>query len=197
MSQLKFITTRLDNGLVSSPFTVETHWHVITGAPSCGKTTLIDLLEGEGYKIVPEGAREYMEGELAAGRTIEEIHADGEALQRSVHTKQLQIEDALPATNAAFLDGALPSSLAWYRAFGLDPNEILLNCFCRRYAAVFVLDRLSTTLDGLRFDDDTLPAFLDEWIERDYEALGYSVIRVPVMPPEERLGFVLESLPGR
>lgn len=195
MSQIKFITKKLDRGLLSTPFEIQTRWHVIAGAPSCGKTTLIDLLAEKGFNIVPEGAREFMEGEIAAGRTIEEIHADGAGLQRSIHDLQLQLESGLPPAESVFLDGALPEKLAWYRVFGLDPNEILPDCFRRRYASVFVLERLPTRLDGLRFDDDTLPAFLDEWIARDYEALGYPVIRVPVLAPEERLAFVLERLP--
>jgi len=197
MSQLKFTSIKLDPALLSTPFDVHTNWHVITGAPSCGKTTLIDLLTEEGFKIVPEGAREYMEGEIAAGRTIEEIHSDGVALQRSVCTLQIQVESRLPSGEVAFLDGALPGSLAWYRVFGLDPNEILPGCFRHRYASVFVLDRLPTQLDGLRFDDEALADFLDEWIARDYETLGYQVVRVPVLAPKERLAFVLEMLPDR
>jgi hypothetical protein len=35
---------------------------------------------------------------------------------------------------------------------------------------------------------------LDKWLYRDYSALGYDVIRVPVLPPQERLGFILEKL---
>jgi predicted ATPase len=38
--------------------------------------------------------------------------------------------------------------------------------------------------------------FLDEWIARDYQALGYRVIRVPVLTPEERVKFVLDNLSG-
>jgi hypothetical protein len=41
--------------------------------------------------------------------------------------------------HVAFLDGAVPSSLAWYRAFGLNPNAILPDRFHHRYASVFVL----------------------------------------------------------
>ena len=35
---------------------------------------------------------------------------------------------------------------------------------------------------------------LSKWHGRDYSALGYNVIRVPVLPPQERLAFVLERL---
>jgi predicted ATPase len=194
ISPRKYTTTNLAPDLLSTPFDLQTKWFVITGAPSCGKTTLIDLLAAEGYRTVPEWAREYMEREIAGGRTIAEIHADGVALQRLFFDKQLEIEQELPATEVLFLDGAAPGSLAWFRVFGLNPNEILPGCFRHRYASVFILDRLPQQQDGLRFEDEIMPDFLDQWLERDYRALGYDPVRIPVLPPEERLAFVLREL---
>ena len=192
--QHDFRTTELDPDLLSTPFGVQTNWHVITGAPSCGKTTLINLLADKGFQTVPESARQYMEREIARGRTIDEIRENGAALQRGIEDMQLSIEGGLRAIDVAFLDGAVPGSLAWYRVFGLNPNEILLECFHHRYASVFILDRLSLQLNGLRIEDYAYTRFLDEWIARDYSALGYSGVRVPVLAPEERLAFVLERL---
>ena len=125
-SQHNFRTMELDADLLSTPFGVQTNWHVITGAPSCGKTTLINLLADKGFQTVPEGAREYMEGEIARGRTIDEIHANGVDLQRRIEDMQVRIEGELSAVDVAFLDGAVPGSLAWYRVLGLNPNENLL-----------------------------------------------------------------------
>jgi predicted ATPase len=193
-SQHDFKTIELDPDLLSTPFRIRTNWHVITGAPSCGKTTLVNLLIEKGFQTVPEVARQYMQREIAQGRTIEEIHENGVALQRRIIEMQLSIEGGLRADDVIFLDGAVPGSLAWFRAFGLNPNEILRECFHQRYASVFVLDRLPLKLDGLRFENDMLNSFLDEWINRDYNALGYRVVRVPVLEPEERLVFVLERL---
>ena len=194
ISQHEFRTTELDPDLLSTPFGVQTNWHVITGAPSCGKTTLIDLLADNGFQTVPECARRHMEREIAGGRTIDDIHKRGAALQRRLAEMQLKTEGGLRAVDVAFLDGAVPGSLAWYRVFGLNPNEVLLQCFHHRYASVFVLDRLPLKLNGLRFEDDAHASFLDEWIARDYSALGYGVVKVPVLAPEERLAFVVERL---
>ncbi len=135
-----------------------------------------------------------MEGEIDRGRTIDEIHMNGADLQRRIEDMQVRIEGELSAVDVAFLDGAVPGSLAWYRVFGLNPNEIVLECFHHRYASVFILERLPLQLDGLRFEDDAITSFLDEWIARDYSALGYNVVRVPVLAPEERLAFILEKL---
>jgi predicted ATPase len=193
-SRPDFQQTALDLDLLRTPFRVQTNWHVITGAPSCGKTTLINLLADQGYQTMPEVARQFMETEMARGSTIEQIHRDAAVLQRRIVDLQLQTEAGLEAAQVTFLDGGLPSSMAWFRAFGLDPNQILQECFHHRYASVFILDCLPTDLNGLRFDDKTIPVFLDQWQPLDYHALGYHPVRVPVLPPEARLAFVLESL---
>ncbi len=193
-SEHVFRTTELDPGLLSTPFRVQTKWHVVTGAPSCGKTTLINLLADKGYQVVPESARKYMEGEVARGKSIDEVHANATALQTAIKDMQLEVECGLQADEILFLDGAVPGSLAFYRLFGLNPNEILLDCFHHRYASVFILDCLPIELDGFRFKLDTHTDFLDEWHTRDYLSLGYNVVRVPVMPPEERLALVHERL---
>ena len=49
-----FKTTKLDPDLLPTPFEVQTNWHVITGAPCSGKTTLIDQLADKGFHTVPE-----------------------------------------------------------------------------------------------------------------------------------------------
>ena len=59
---------------------------------------------------------------------------------------------------------------------------------------MFLLDALPLDVDDIRFDDTGLVSFLDEWITRDFSALGYDVVRVPVLPPEGRLAFVLDRL---
>ena len=61
----KFLTTDLDPALLSTPFEIQTRWHVITGAPCSGKTTLIDLVARKGFQTIPEVGREYVEREIA------------------------------------------------------------------------------------------------------------------------------------
>jgi predicted ATPase len=194
-SQQAFRTTALDPDLLSTPFRIRTNWHVIAGAPCSGKTTLIGQLAGKGFQTVPEAGRLFIEQEMAGGRTIHPIFEDGAALQRGIAEMQLEIEGGFRAEDVAFLDGAVPSSLAWYRAYGLDPNEILPECFRHRYALVFLLDRLPFQPDEERVEEvAALGAYLDEWLARDYRALGYRVVRVPALPPGERLAFLLERL---
>jgi predicted ATPase len=88
----------------------------------------------------------------------------------------------------------LPDYLWFWRLLGLDPNELLAKCFQYHYASVFILDQLPLQLDDARIGDDAYTDLLDEWLTRDYSALGYRIVRIPVFSPEKRLAFVLEGL---
>ena len=196
-AQCEFNATELDPALLSTPCRLRTHWHVITGAQSSGKTTLIEQLGDRGYQTVPEAARLYFERERDKGRGMDEILSDMAAVQRNIANVQIGLENALQATDIVFLDRALPECLTFHRVAGLDPNELLAECLRHRYASVFVLDRLPFHQDGLRDKIDISGDLLEEWIPRDYSALGYDVVSVPVLPPAERLAFVLDRLSDR
>ena len=193
-SQHDFRATELDPDLLSTPFRVQTNWHVITGASCSGKTTLINLLANRGFQTVPEAGRRYFERELAKGRTIGEIRKDPATFTPQVYEIMIEHERGLRANEIAFLDRGLPDGFAFYRLAGLNPNEILSDCFKHRYASVFILNRLPYQKDRVRVGDDALADYLESWISRDYSTLGYNIVWVPVLPPEKRLAFVLESL---
>ena len=192
--QHDFRTTELDRALLSTPFRIQTKWHVITGASSSGKTTLIDLLTTKGFQTVPEAGRQYFERELAKGRAIDEIRKDRATMTCQIYAMWIKQESGLGDAEALFLDRGLPDSLAFYRFAGLDPNEILPDCFQHRYASVFILNRLPYQQDGIRGGDDASAAYFDSWMERDYNTLGYNVVRVPVLSPEERMAFIIDEL---
>lgn len=191
-------STQLDPRLLSSPYDAQTNWHVITGGPCSGKSTLVNLLAERGFSTVMESARLYIQKEMSNGHTDHGIRTDPAALQRAIHRLQLGVEAGLRIEDTLFLDSAVPGCLAWFRAFGLDPNEILPSCFRRRYASVFILAPLPFHVDDQRIDEvAAIAGFLDRWHTQDYLDLGYRVVRVPVLPPEERLAFVLDRLAER
>lgn len=190
----KYINTPLDPELLITPFRVQTNWHVVTGASSSGKTTLIDLLNKKGFPTFPEAGREFFERELAKGRTIDQIREDRAALTRQIYDLWLQLNQTLLPEEITFLDRGLPDALSFYRFAGMDPNQILPDCFQHRYTSVFILERLPYQQDGIRGGDDTSAAYFDKWMQRDYTALGYDLVRVPVLPPNQRLAFILERL---
>jgi predicted ATPase len=194
---MNFITTELDPAVLLTLFHFHTSWHVLTGAACTGKTTLINLLARRGFKILPEVARQFFEEERARGRSVEQIHSNYQGMQRSIAALQLRYELGLDPESIVFLDRAFPDSLAFFRVFGMDPDEILPDCFLHRYAGVFLLERLPFLRNqALGPEDNASSDFLNEWLERDYTSLGYQVVKVPVLPPEERLAFILDRLPS-
>lgn len=191
----EYYYSELDRSILSIPFEIQTNWHAIIGGPCSGKSTLINLLARQGYKTIPERARLYIEEIMAGEKSLHPILENGAALQQKIFELQLKLENELEPEEFLFLDGTVPASLAWYRVFGLDPNEILSHCFQRRYASTFILELLPFQSDDGRVDEMSLIRnFLDECQMRDFQALGYNVVRVPVLPPEARLSFVLENL---
>jgi predicted ATPase len=188
-----FGATELDPELLATPFRVQTNWHVITGGACCGKTTLIDLLAERGFQTLPEIPRQYIEREVAKGRTLDELFASV-ADERAITDWQRRAEHGLRPADVVFLDRALPDFLWPWRLHGLDPNELLAACLHHRYASVYILDLLPLELDGARIPDDTFTVVFDEWLVHDYSALGYRVVRVPVLSLQERVEFVLERL---
>ena len=198
-SQHDFNDLPLDPGLLATPFAVQTRWQVITGARSCGKTTLLKLLAQRGFRIRPEAARFYIERELEAGRTKAQLRADRPAVIRAVQQMQLSIEQQLDPERIAFLDRAYPDYLTLGRRHGLDPNRLLPNCFHHRYASVILLAPLPPGTNGRPADaaEAADNRRLHDWLARDYTALGYDVIHLPALPPEERLGRLLDALAAR
>jgi predicted ATPase len=192
--QFDAITAALDADLLCTPFGVQTKWHVLTGAPCSGKTTLIDLLATRGFPTIPQIGRVYVEGEMAKGRTTDEILEHAAVNQRCIVEMQASFERELRVDEVAFLDSGSPDCLTYCRVMGLDPNAILEECFHHRYASVFLLDRFPFQQDGVRFEDDVTADLIEEWLVRDYSALGYEVVKVPILPPQERVAFLLDRL---
>jgi len=55
---------------------VQTNWIVISGAPSAGKTTLIEQLDILKFNTALEPTRLYMDQEFAKGKNVKDIRKD-------------------------------------------------------------------------------------------------------------------------
>ena len=61
-----------------------TRWHVVTGGPSSGKTTTVNLLRGRGYTTTIEHARHYIDLQRITGRSTAEVRARQSEFQRAI-----------------------------------------------------------------------------------------------------------------
>jgi predicted ATPase len=170
-------------------------WYVITGAPSSGKTTLIDALSSRGHQTVPEAARTVIDEYLARGRIFYEIRADEEAFQWEVLVRKQDVESTLPSGSLIFFDRGIPDTIAYYKACGLRQRAGLDEAMAAsHYRRVFLLDPLDLEPDYARVENLDLAQRIDQELERAYRALGLEILRVPVLAPDERLQLVLDNL---
>jgi predicted ATPase len=193
MEVKKAIYTRLDTDLIPTTKKIMTNWHVLTGAVCCGKTTIINLLAERGFQTAEETARKVIDKELNKGKQLEEIIGKDPTEKRIVEM-QWDLEMGLNPDDLVFLDRALPDSITFYRLHGYNPYYFIAPCCHYGYASVFILDLLPLELDGARLENEIYTTVLDDWLARDYAALGYRVERVPVMPPDERVDFILNCI---
>lgn len=171
-----------------------TNWCVITGAPSSGKTTLIIDLEKAGYLVVHEIARAFIQSELAQGRTLEQIRSDENTFENRILEAKVAAEAKLVKDELIFFDRGIPDSIAYFEIAGLDPGPAIAKSPSKHYRKVFLLDQLPFKRDRVRIEEKETAAKLDRALEKSYRMLGYEVIRIAVMPAQDRLRTVLEAL---
>ncbi|BAU98586.1 AAA family ATPase [Aurantimicrobium minutum] len=170
-------------------------WYVITGGPSSGKTTTVNLLRERGFAIAHEHASEIIAEELAKGRTLLEVRADGEWFQEEILRRQIEHEQSLNPEETSFLDRGIPDGLGYERILKLKPNpELSAQAARARYRKVFILDPLPVKLDWNRHEDAQTQRAIHDSIEDVYRELGHHILEVPVLPAEKRVDFILEHL---
>lgn len=182
-----------------SPYTqkkqILTKWNVITGGPCTGKTTVVELLASKGYKTTIEHARHYIDTQKVQGKTVEEIRANKEQFQIGVLNMQIEQEAELDPQDCVFLDRALPDAMAYYQFLGLEYDERLIeqcNLYC--YNKVFILDRLPLINDYARLEDEEEQIRIHNLIISVYKTFPCPIVFVPVLPPEERVNFILKHI---
>lgn len=172
-----------------------TNWYVITGGPGSGKTTIINLLKERGYKTTMEHARHYIDTERVTGKTVEEIKRNQIEFQQSVFKMQMAQEQKLDPDEIVFLDRAIPDALAYYRFLTLPEDENLQHALSHVfYKKIFILDLLPLVNDYARTEDKIGQQRIHQLLIEAYKSLGFPIVHVPVMPPEERVAFILKNL---
>jgi predicted ATPase len=172
----------------------QTRWHVITGAPCSGKTSVICELERIGYPVVHEVARAYIHENLEKGNTIAQIKADISAFERHILYQKIEIEGSLSKDTTVFLDRAIPDSIGYYLLEGLNPDDPIQKSGLWRYKNVFFFERITFEKDAVRSEDDRIATALDSLLKKSYQMLGYEIISVPLMTVEERIDFILTRI---
>jgi predicted ATPase len=172
----------------------QTNWHVITGAPCAGKTSVIREIERRGFRAIQEVARAFIDSQLKAGQRLDQIKADMLKFERHILHAKIRVESSLAKSELIFFDRGVPDSIAYYKLEGLDPAEPLKYSRRTNYRRVFFFERFDFLKDGVRSEDEIIAARLNDLLLESYGQAGYNVIMVPVMSVIDRTEFVLEAI---
>ncbi len=173
----------------------QTNWYVITGGPGSGKTTTVNLLKARGYKTTIEHARHYIDTQCVTGKIVKEVRKNQKEFQSGVLDMQIEQEKSLAHEEIVFLDRAIPDALAYYRFLNLPEDEKLHNALKdASYKKIFILDCLPLVNDYARIEDTEALKKIHALITEIYESLLFPVVHVPVLPPEERVDFILKNI---
>ncbi len=183
------------NKAIFNNSTRQTNWYVITGGPSSGKTTSVNILKERGYITTMEHARHFLDTQRLKGRTIEEVRKNQREFQLGVLDMQIEQENAIASHVQVFLDRAIPDALAYYRFLNLSVDEKLTEALkIVSYKKVFIMDYLPLKNDYARNENAEAQKRIHELIAEVYESLPFPVVYVPVLPAEERVDFILKNL---
>ena len=175
-----------------------TNWYVITGGPSSGKTTTVNLLRARGYKTTIEHARHYIDTQRITGKTVEEIKRNQKDFQHGVLAMQAAQEQELSPTETVFLDRAIPDALAYYRFLGLSEDEQIHDAMKRvSYNKIFILNPLPLVNDYARTEDSEAQKEIHKLLTEVYGSLSIPVVNVPVLSPEDRVDFIVKNLSSK
>ena len=172
----------------------QTNWHIITGAPCSGKTTVIKEIEQRGIRVIHEVARACIDRQLDKGLPLDQIKADMLQFERQILQAKIRIEDSLTKTEPVFFDRGVPDSIAYYNLEGLDPAEPLKYSRRNRYRRIFFFERFEFFKDQVRSEDEMMAARLNDLLLAAYGKIGYDITMVPVMPVKDRVDLVLENI---
>lgn len=170
-------------------------WHVITGGPSSGKTTIVLTLEQLGYNVGHEIARMVVDEAVAKGISIEDLRNNDAEFQHEILLRNIEREMGLRNDKEVFLDRAVPDSIAYYTICGLDTAKIKAYA-ADKYSDVFFLEQLRFKKDYSRskMEDSVMIQRLNDLLYTSYTKLGYNVTRVPAMPVQSRVDFILSKV---
>ncbi len=178
---------------------------VITGGPSTGKTSVINLLENSGYLCLHEVIRDMTAKEQ---ETDQEITFKSNPIvsvddpmafnQRILDARVTQYQLAETKQDAIlFFDRGIPDVLAYMDCFEQQyPQSFIDACTNHLYDHVFLMPPWKEihVSDSQRFESYEEALLIDKCLSNTYAQLGYEVIIVPKDTIQKRVEFILNTI---
>jgi predicted ATPase len=177
------------------------NFHILTGGPGAGKTTLIEALRRRGFICVDEAGRQIIREQKRIGGDA--MHTGDRAkyielmLSRSIHAY-----DQVAGVEApVFFDRGILELVGYCEMSGLGvPGHLRKAVEIFGYSeTVFILPPWEEIYRG---DEERVQDFREavasfEALAEVYPKLGYRLVEVPRLPVQERADFILGQIPGQ
>lgn len=169
-------------------------FHIITGGPGSGKSTLIDALASNGYALMPEAGRAIIQDQVSIGGSALPW-SDREAFADLMLSWEMRsYREAATRPGPVFFDRGIPDVVGYLRLCGLPVPEATLRAaetlrYARRvfiaphWPAIFTQDaeRKQSSVEA----EATYAAMVDVYAE-----LGYELIELPLASVADRVSFI-------
>lgn len=173
-------------------------FHVITGGPGSGKSSLIAALTAHGVASMPEAGRAIIRDQLEIGGSALPWGDRGAFASAMLTWDMRSFREASQISGPVVFDRGIPDTIGYLRLCGLGvPDALLQAAQLRRYArevfiaphwpAIYVQDaeRKQSPAEAKR----TYEAMADV-----YRACGYDVVDLPLLSVAARAEFVLSRI---
>lgn len=174
------------------------NFHILTGGPGSGKTSVIEALKSLGFPCVGEVGRQIIREQTRIGgdalHTADAAKFRDLMLSRSIHAYEQVVERERPV----FFDRGIPELVGYGGIVGLETPA-----YFHKAAALFRYNKRVFIMppwpEIYGQDDerkqDFAEAVLSWQVTADtYPKLGYELVEVPKVSIAERVAFVLKQI---
>ena len=174
--------------------------YCITGAPGCGKTSIIRALEMEGCYVVHEAATDVIAYEQMRGKSEPWLKPDFIDTIIKLQ-KQRQIQASESSSTLQFYDRSPFCTYALALYLGFEPSEALLEEI-ERIEKHGIYEKRLFFIENLGFCEPTAARRISfeeslcfERIHVDtYEKFGFELIHIPSLPLHKRVELLLKKM---
>ncbi len=177
---------------------MKANFHVITGGPGAGKTTLVDALRRHGVATVAESGRRILRQQARIGGRATHWGVQAAYAELMLSWAMRDYEDAMAEVGPVVFDRGVPDLLGYCSLVGMTTGAHFLEAArLYRYAPrVFVAPPWEAIY---RSDTERVQDFAEavatHWhMVRAYEDAGYELVEVPCGPVEDRTRFILDAI---
>jgi predicted ATPase len=169
-------------------------FHVITGGPGSGKSSLIAALAAEGFHHMPEAGRAVIQDQVAIGGNALPWSDRVRFAEWMLAWEMRSFREAIARQGAVIFDPGISDVVGYLRLSGLPvPTATMQAARIWRYAKrVFIAPHWPaiSAQDAERKQTPAKAAATYHAMVGVYTRFGYELIPLPVAPIAERVGFV-------